>query len=312
MDIVTHGLVGALVGRAVVPRAAGPALVAVTAGALASDLDVLARLWDPMAPITVHRTVTHSLLGGLPLAVGVAGLVRVTGAAPSCRVLAALAYVGVLSHIGLDLLTPFGTAALWPWDRRRLGLGWLYVIDPVVIAVALAGLLLAAEWKRGAARRIAQGALGALAAYVWVAGLMMGWAERDFLRLLRVEGVVAMRTVMVPAFPGPVRWLGVAEADGAIYRARFSVGRRPDEPLGVFSERDAEPSPGASDGLPEVQRFRGFARVPWRTFVRDGDTQVVVYRDLAFEDHPFGGEMALRVSLDRSGAVRAIQLEHTF
>jgi len=46
--------------------------------------------------------------------------------------------------------------------------------------------------------------------------------------------------------------------------------------------------------------------------VRDGDTQVVVYRDLAFEDHPFGGEMALRVSLDRSGAVRAIQLEHTF
>ena len=33
-------------------------------GALAPDLDGLARFWDPMAAIAVHRTATHSFLGG--------------------------------------------------------------------------------------------------------------------------------------------------------------------------------------------------------------------------------------------------------
>jgi len=38
-------------------------------GALAPDLDVIARLWDPMAAVTVHRTATHSFLGGAVIAV---------------------------------------------------------------------------------------------------------------------------------------------------------------------------------------------------------------------------------------------------
>jgi len=310
MDILTHGLVGALVGRAVAPRAAWPALAAVVGGALVPDLDVVARLWDPLAPITVHRTATHSLLGGLPLALAVGGLCRVLGPAMSVHGLAALAYAGVLSHIGLDLLTPFGTGVLWPWDGRRFGLGWLYVIDPVVIGVALAALLITAGRLR-AARPIAVGALGALTGYVFVAGLVMGWAEQDFLRLLHSERVAATRTVLVPTFPGPFRWLGVAETDDAVYRARFFVGRRPEEPLAVFPRPSPEPPP-ASEEAPVVRAFRGFARVPWGAIEADGDARTLVYRDLAFEDHPFGGEMALRIHLDRSGTVRAVRLGHTF
>jgi membrane-bound metal-dependent hydrolase YbcI (DUF457 family) len=310
MDIVTHGLVGALVGRAVAPRATGAALAAVVAGALVPDLDVVARLWDPLAPITVHRTATHSLLGGLALALAVAGLCRVMGAAMSIHALAALAYAGALSHIGLDLLTPFGTAVLWPWDGWRFGLGWLYVIDPVVIGVTLAALLGTAGRQR-AARPVAVGALGALTAYVFVAGLVMGRAEQDFLRLLQAERIAATRTVLVPTFPGPLRWLGVAETDDAVYRVRFFVGRRPEEPLAVFPKLSPEP-PLSSEEAPAMRAFRSFARVPWGAIEGDGDARTLVYRDLAFEDHPFGGEMALWINLDRSGTVRAVRLGHTF
>lgn len=42
----------------------------------------------------------------------------------------------------------------------------------------------------------------------------------------------------------------------------------------------------------------------------DLETQLVELRDLAFEDHPFGGPMTLRIRLDRSGAVRASELGH--
>ena len=43
-------------------------------GALGPDLDAVARLWDPMAVIAVHRTATHSLIGGGVLALLVSGL----------------------------------------------------------------------------------------------------------------------------------------------------------------------------------------------------------------------------------------------
>ena len=68
MDIVTHGLAGALVARAVRSRLPWPGVVAAVGGGLAPDLDVVARFWDPMATITVHRTLTHSVVGGLLVA----------------------------------------------------------------------------------------------------------------------------------------------------------------------------------------------------------------------------------------------------
>ena len=88
--------------------------------------------------------------------------------------------------------------------------------------------------------------------------------------------------------------------------ARAVAGRAP---WPVFPKTTADGHTGL-DGLPEVKAFRAFARFPWLTVVADGDAQFVEYRDLAFEDHPWGGPMALRLRLDRSGAVTAIELGH--
>lgn len=308
MDIVTHGLAGALVARAGGGRASWPLVAAAVGGALAHDLDVLARLWDPMAAITVHRTASHSLIGALPLAAGVAGAIRLCSSAASFWPLAAFAYLGTLSHVGLDLLTPFGTAALWPFATRRLALGWLYVIDPVVIGLVLIGLL---GRLRSARHRTwgAQGALTALLVYVIAVGAMSRTAEGQFRRSLGEQGVMPARAIVVPVFPGPLRWLGVAEADDGVYQARFSIGGGGGRAERIVTLPRVTPDPGL-DRFSEVRAFRAFARFPWVTVVADGDTQLVEFRDLAFEDHPFGGPMTLRIRLDRSGAVRASELGH--
>jgi len=60
MDIVSHGITGVLVSRALPSGDKGFLMAAAIIGGLAPDLDVIAGLWDPMAAITVHRTVTHS------------------------------------------------------------------------------------------------------------------------------------------------------------------------------------------------------------------------------------------------------------
>jgi membrane-bound metal-dependent hydrolase YbcI (DUF457 family) len=76
MDVVTHGLAGALMVRAIRGRPGWLPITATVGGALFPDLDVVGRLWDPMAPITFHRTVPHSFIGGLVLAAGIAGILR--------------------------------------------------------------------------------------------------------------------------------------------------------------------------------------------------------------------------------------------
>ncbi|MBI4490566.1 MAG: metal-dependent hydrolase, partial [Deltaproteobacteria bacterium] len=68
MDIVTHGITGVLISRALPSGDKGSMMMAALIGALAPDVDVVAGLWDPMAAITVHRTATHSFLGGVVIA----------------------------------------------------------------------------------------------------------------------------------------------------------------------------------------------------------------------------------------------------
>jgi membrane-bound metal-dependent hydrolase YbcI (DUF457 family) len=308
MDVVTHGLVGALVVRAVRSRTSWPTVAATVGGALAPDLDGVAALWDPMAAITVHRTMTHSLVGGLPLAAGVAAVAKPWGQAPSFPVLAGLAYLGVLSHIGLDLLNPFGTAVLWPFATRRFGLGWLYVLDPVVTGLVV--LALALSWRPTAYRKaLPRWAFGMLAAYALVAGVLGRVGETQWKALLAHRDVSVTRVAVVPTFPGPLRWVGVAEAERALYRAAFWVGRPPNPTLTTFPK-------GALDGLAgldrtaEVQTFLAFARFPWLTVAADGDLRRVEYWDLAFQDHPLGGPMVLRITVDRSGVVHGVDLGH--
>jgi inner membrane protein len=308
VDIVTHGLAGALVARGVGARPAWPVVGAAVLGALAPDLDALARLWDPMAPITVHRTATHSVVGGLLLAGAVAGVLRLAARRARFRTLAGFAYLGVLSHVVLDLLTSFGTAALWPISSRRFGLGWLYVIDPVVSGLVLGGLLLA--WRSASLRVAApRVALGALAVYALAAGALGELAAAQWRGLLADRGVAATRLAVVPTFPGPLRWVAVAEAEAALYRARFWLPAVASRELATFPRGQLDGLVGL-DASPEVRAFLAFARFPWLTVTPEGDLRRVEYLDLAFEDHPFGGPMALRLTVDPAGAVRSVELGH--
>jgi hypothetical protein len=52
--------------------------------------------------------------------------------------------------------------------------------------------------------------------------------------------------------------------------------------------------------------------MPWRRAQQEGGAWTIEYEDLAFEDHPFGGPMVLRLRVDGSGAVRSAELDHKF
>jgi membrane-bound metal-dependent hydrolase YbcI (DUF457 family) len=273
---------------------------------LSPDLDSLAKLWDPMASIAIHRVATHSFLGGIPIALAVAGLIWLMTGDRFWR-LTGLAYVGLLSHVVLDAFTPFGTALLWPLDRRRWSVGSLHVVDPAVGLILVAGLLLTARWGHVAARVT----LVALGAYLLLGVATMKIAEIRWAQALEREAIVTIRRAVVPVAPGPLRWLGVAETPDAAIRTRFWIWEV--TPRGATVERrQPGPSFAGADEHPAVRAFLERARVPWRRAQHDGESWTIEYEDLAFEDHPFGGPMILRLRVDASGVVRAVEVDHKF
>jgi inner membrane protein len=308
MDIVTHGITGVLVSRAL-PR--GDNFSAMTAGligALAPDLDVIARLWDPMAAVAVHRTATHSFLGGAVVAVVVAGLVWAFRR-DSFFFLFSFAYLGLLSHIGLDLLTSFGTAILWPLTDRRFALAQHYLIDPIFIILALGFLVASFHLKQ---RRISLANTGLLAVglYVVTTAAVQRTAFIRWQEFMELQGVLPTRSAVLPLFPGPFRWLGVSETEKGFYEQSFRLYGSNTKAPQFFHKTNADLR--ELERLREVKVFLSFARFPWKREVYDGGLRVVEYRDLAFADHPFGGPLALRIWLDESGSVRKMEFGHRF
>jgi len=177
MDTVTHGIVGALIGKAFFDDNPGPtalswrerprtpgrvAIISATLGAIFPDIDVFAGplAHNSLALITWHRNITHSLLV-LPLwAVLLALLTRWLAAkigwpAPSINKLIGIYAAGLASHIFLDLLTSFGTMIWSPLNYARPAWDWLFIIDLTLTSLALVPQLAAWAFRKpdGAAAR---------------------------------------------------------------------------------------------------------------------------------------------------------------
>jgi len=308
MDIFTHGITGVLISRALPSGSKRSIMAAGLIGALAPDLDVIAGLWDPMAAITVHRIGTHSFLGGGIVAIAVAGLVWVFSKEKFLR-LFGIAYLGLLSHIGLDILTPFGTAMLWPLTNRRFALAQHYLIDPIFSALAL-GFLVATFWLKERRTSLTKIGLLGIVIYVLVTGVHQRMAFSRWQGFMESQGIKPIRSVILPLFPGPFRWLGVLETEETFYQHDFWLYGSSPGPPHLFSKTNGDL--GELEQLGEVQLFLKFARFPWRRELSEDSFRIVEYRDLAFADHPMGGPLALRIWVDGSNSVRKVEFGHLF
>ena len=160
MDTITHGIAGALIGKAifngndVFPPVDMDkrriATWAVMLGSIFPDSDVFVDLFshNELLMITWHRSLTHSLL---MLPIWSVLLAFATGAlarwrkwdAPSFLKLTGLYAVGILSHILLDLVTTFGTMIWSPLEWSRPAWDILFIVDFTFTAILLVPQLLA-------------------------------------------------------------------------------------------------------------------------------------------------------------------------
>src|ERR1700685_3803942 len=137
MDPVTHGIAGALLGKAYFSkRQARVAVFAATLGAVFPDIDIFYEGYaeishhDPLAIVRYHRAITHSFVALPFFAVLLALLTRWIARrlgyeSPTVWMLTVIYGVGIASHIILDGMTSFGTRMWYPISTRRVSWDWV-------------------------------------------------------------------------------------------------------------------------------------------------------------------------------------------
>src|SRR5438552_14657485 len=210
MDTITHGIAGALIGKAVFrgedmlashPMNRGRIVTwSLMLGAIFPDADVLRDIFshDRLLVITWHRSITQSLVLLPVWALLLAGITRGFAnsrkwEAPSFLVLTGIYAVGVLSHILLDLVTSFGTMIWSPlqWSRPA----W----DPIfIIAFTLSGILLAPQvlaWVYEKKERLQIRAIGS-----WFVFSLASIAVFTIARIIEAPFSVSITISMIVAF----------------------------------------------------------------------------------------------------------------
>ena len=134
MDIITHGLLGAVAAQATYGSRLGRR--AATIGALAGifpDIDVFSFFSTPFVAMAMHRGFTHSLW--FPFLMGpILGLIywhwrQIRREHLSLDGCMGAAFWGILSHGFLDVCTAYGTQLFAPFSNHRFALNAISIVD---------------------------------------------------------------------------------------------------------------------------------------------------------------------------------------
>src|SRR5947209_9585909 len=123
-----------------------------TLAAEAPDLDVLGNFKGPVFGFAHHRGFTHSFLGLFLVSAGVVGFMylvwRLRGKKikdphlpPRWGLLYLFSLVAGLTHILLDFTNGYGVRPFWPFSERWYSWDIVFIIDPIIYALLLAGLV---------------------------------------------------------------------------------------------------------------------------------------------------------------------------
>jgi inner membrane protein len=334
MDPVTHVAAGLLLSQVLPGPSRAWSALAGLGFALLPDIDYFLVYSDRLAFIRHHRGFTHSLVALALFVLLGAGLGRALGGPRWFRPIFFLGLAILASHLLLDLATSYGTQILSPFSRRKFALDWVFIIDPYVTGMLVAGAtatLVIPFWGRQAGGYC----LVATGFYLAVCGFYHQQALNLACQVFRPPAVST-----VAALPQPFscrRWQLIAANNGEVqqsfvllpYLAFLGLGPPWKEPLpprlavnpgGRVPNGAYRPPPEMQvqvwSGLPApdlaghpqareiLAEYLEFARFPLlRRLEPQGDGDWLEWLDLRFSvpgrDFPF----VLQLQLDTEGRV---------
>lgn len=239
------------------------------------DLDVLIPMGGAVADFTYHRSFSHSLLVLAALSPLLTWLI--THVHPDQRSHRRrwlwLVLLVLLTHPLLDAFTIYGTQLLWPLDPTPVGLGSIFIIDPLYTLPLLVGGL-CFLWLRNQRTGLRANGVGLLLSstyLLWSAITQQGVEARAH-RDLASAGISHQQLLVQPAPFTTLLWRVVAVDESRYYEGFVSLfDRQPSRFLAYPSQ------PELLDTLKQhwpVERLQWFTKGFYKVEARDGEVQL--------------------------------------
>lgn len=265
------------------------------------DVDVLVFATD-MPSVAFRRGWTHGVLAQLLLPVLLAVAMYCVGRSRGTRfgALLLLSYVGVLSHISLDVLNNYGVRLLMPFASRWFYGDSVFIIDPWLWLTLGAGVWFAVS---RATVRPAQVALFVAAVYIGALVVSARVSRSIVAQQWRSQHGSEPQSLMVgPLAATPFHRTVIVDAGETYSTGVFSWFSRH-----VTFDRDVVPKndshPAVRAAVASEARIRAvltWARFPFYRVESTADGEVVILRDLRFGDRVGGVRAVVAASRDSS------------
>jgi membrane-bound metal-dependent hydrolase YbcI (DUF457 family) len=300
MDVGTHVLASFVLTRAAFPRALRSVLPIALAAGVIADLDEISAVFGPTAYLNWHRTYMHSLLTAILLAVLLA-LLYCFAASQKLRnqfsfvAIFLLTFLAQCLHLLLDLCQPDGVVLFWPFSAARIAKDWLTFVDPVILAVLVAAILLPELFhlvsdEIGAGDKKPRGKVGAIIALTVIA-LYIGARAILHSNAVRVldsrtyHGELPRRVAAFPVSTSPLSWKGIVETESALHEITVSIGQgssfNPDASVTIHKP-EASSVLDAARKDPLAIAFLKVARFPKATIEKTDTGYQVGLQDLRY------------------------------
>ena len=289
MDSLTQITLGAAIGTAVLGRRIGyrAALWGGLCGTL-PDLDVFVPFDDPVAEFTYHRSFSHSLfvLTALtPLLVWLVIKIHPQTSTYRKRWFW-LVWLVLITHILLDSLTIYGTQIFWPLLTTPVGMGSIFIIDPLYTLPLLIGVVCALCLRRE--HNPARGAKFNIWGLI-ISTCYLGWGlGAQHIVTDRAQATLAAQNINYQRLlvtPGPFNtllWRIVAHNDERYYEGYYSLlDRQPTIRFSEYTSQESLLEPLAAHW--PVQRLRWFSKGFYKVHRQDDN---VVISDIRMGSEP--------------------------
>jgi inner membrane protein len=288
MDNICHTLIGAAVGEAGLKRQTRFGNVTLMIAANLPDVDVLVFATD-LPAVAFRRGWTHGVLAQvlLPLALTAAMLGadrffprRSDNPPARVRGLLLLSYVGVLSHVALDLLNSYGVRLLMPFSNRWFYGDAAFIVDPWLWLTLATGIWLA---RRRGMTNAARYSLTLAAVYILALCLnarLAGNVVRDEWRATR--GGDPVNLMAAPAPLTPFRRQVIVDAGLDYETGTLDLLRRRVTFDAVVVKNDTDPRVARAREAPNIRAFLVWSRFPFWTVEDTSDGARVTVGDLRF------------------------------
>ena len=294
MDSLTQIVLGAAVAAAIAPRHhRRAALLAGAALGTLPDLDSLPIMLltdDPVARMTLHRGLSHSLLVLPLLGTAIWWLFRRFGngrVAEAPRRWFWAIQAALITHPLLDAFTVYGTQLLWPLATPPVMWSSVFIIDPMYTVWLLVACVVA--WfarGRPLARHALLAGLALSSAYLGWSLVAKGMVERQAQHSLAAMGLEDAPRFSVPMPFNTLLWRVVAMTpEGFVEGERSLVADR--GPMLFRAHGSDVAALEAAAAVPAVRRLDWFTHGFLKARQRDGRLELSDLRMGAEPDYTF-------------------------